>query len=241
MRLIKNRSRLIKILRIPAGQRGISELMKIGILGSGAVGKTLAGGLLKHGHQVMLGTRDPHKPEVQQWLQSTPGATAGTFEQAAQFGELVVLATLGRAAEDAISLAGIDNLSGKTVMDTTNPISEAPPVGGILSYFTGPNESLGERIQALAPKAHVVKAFNSVGAGNMVNPAYTQGKPTMFLCGESPKAKEAVSAITRQFGWEPYDCGGIIASRAIEPLCILWCSRGFQHNQWNHAFALLTA
>ena len=150
------RSRLIKILRIPAGQRCISEFMKIGVLGSGNVGKTLAAGLLKHGHHAMLGTRDPRKPEVEQWLQSTPGATAGTFEQAARFGELVVLATLGRAAEEAISLAGIDNLSGKTVMDTTNPIAETPPAGGILSYFTGPNESLGERIQALAHKAHVV-------------------------------------------------------------------------------------
>jgi len=215
--------------------------MKMGVLGSGTVGKTLAAGFLKHGHQAMLGTRDPHKPEVQQWLQSTPCAAAGTFEQAARFGELIVLATLGRAAEEAIALAGIDNLSGKTVIDTTNPIAEAPPAGGILSYFTGPNESLGERIQALAPKAHVVKAFNSVGAGKMVNPVYKQGKPTMFFCGESAAAKEAVSGIIRQFGWEPYDCGGIIASRAVEPLCILWCSRGFQHNLWDHAFALLTA
>ena len=215
--------------------------MKMGVLGSGTVGKTLAAGFLKHGHQALLGTRDPHKPEVQQWLQSTPCAAAGTFEQAARFGELIVLATLGRAAEEAIALAGIDNLSGKTVIDTTNPIAEAPPAGGILSYFTGPNESLGERIQALAPKAHVVKAFNSVGAGKMVNPVYKQGKPTMFFCGESAAAKEAFSGIIRQFGWEPYDCGGIIASRAVEPLCILWCSRGFQHNLWDHAFALLTA
>ena len=215
--------------------------MKIGILGSGTVGKTLAAGFLKHGHQVMLGTRDPGKPEVQQWTKETPGGTAGTFERTAQFGELVVVATLGRAAEEAISIAGVDNFTGKTVMDTTNPISEAAPVGGVLSYFTGPNESLGERIQALAPKAHVVKAFNSVGAAKMINPVYRQGKPTMFICGDSPEAKQQVSGIIRQFGWEPYDCGGIIASRAIEPLCILWCSRGFQHNQWDHAFALLTA
>ncbi|HEX3744575.1 MAG TPA: NAD(P)-binding domain-containing protein [Bryobacteraceae bacterium] len=215
--------------------------MKIGVIGSGTVGKTLAAGFLRHGHQAMLGTRDPHKPEIAQWLRSTPGATAGTFEQAAQFGEMVVLATLGRAAEEAIRLAGIANFAGKTVMDTTNPIAEAPPVDGILSYFTGPNDSLGERIQALAPQAHVVKAFNSVGAGKMVNPAFTQGKPTMFLCGDHAGAKSAVSEIAAQFGWTPYDCGGIVASRAIEPLCVLWCSRGFQHNQWDHAFALLTA
>lgn len=215
--------------------------MKVGILGSGNVGKTLAAGFLKHGHQAMLGTRNPRKPEVQQWLQSTPGAAVGTFEQAAQFGDLVVIATLGRAVEEAIQLAGPANFARKTVMDTTNPIAEAPPVDGILSYFTGPNESLGERIQALLPQAHVVKAFNSVGAGKMIDPVYTQGQPTMFLCGNDAAAKKTVSEIAAQFGWQPYDCGGINASRAIEPLCILWCSRRFQHNLWNHAFALLTA
>ncbi|HUI55640.1 MAG TPA: NAD(P)-binding domain-containing protein [Bryobacteraceae bacterium] len=215
--------------------------MKIGVLGSGTVGKTLVGGFLKHGHQAMLGTRDPGKPDIQQWVRETNGASAGTFEQAARFGELVVLATLGRAAEEAISLAGPANLAGKTVMDATNPIAEAPPAGGILSYFTGPNESLGERVQAAAPKARVVKAFNSVGAARMVNPSYQQGPPTMFLCGNDASAKQQVSGIISQFGWEPYDCGGIVASRAIEPLCILWCLRGFQHNQWTHAFKLLTA
>ncbi len=215
--------------------------MKIGVLGSGSVGQTLGAGFLKHGHDVMLGTRDPQKPAVQTWISETPGAAAGTFEQAARFGELVVLATLGRAAEEAISLAGTAQMAGKIVMDTTNPISEAPPVGGILSYFTGPNESLGERIQAAIPKSHVVKAFNSVGAARMIDPSYRQGTPTMFLCGESAQAKETVSGIIRQFGWQPCDfAGGIIAARAIEPLCVLWCSRGFQHNQWGHAFALLT-
>lgn len=215
--------------------------MKIGILGSGTVGKTLAAGFLKHGHQILLGTRDPAKPDVKQWVESTPGAAAGTFDEAARFGDLVVLATLGRAAEEALQLAGASNLAGKTVMDTTNPIAEGAPVGGILSYFTGPNESLGERVQALVPGAHVVKAFNSVGAGKMVNPAYKQGTPTMFLCGDNAAAKQTVGMLAEQFGWKPCDCGGIIASRALEPLCILWCSRGFQHNQWDHAFALLTA
>jgi hypothetical protein len=215
--------------------------MNIGILGSGSVGKVLGAGFLKHGHQVMLGTRDPDKPAVRQWLLENAAGRAGTFEQAAQFADLVVLATLGRAAEEAIRLAGLANFTGKTVMDTTNPIADTPPAGGILSYFTGPNESLGERIQAALPLAHVVKAFNSVGAAHMINPSFSQGTPTMFLCGDHAGAKEQVSGIIRQFGWEPFDCGGITASRAIEPLCILWCLRGFQHNQWNHAFKLLTA
>jgi predicted dinucleotide-binding enzyme len=201
----------------------------------------LGSGFLKHGHQAMLGTRDPNKPELRRWAAGNPTGSTGTFEQAAGFGEMVVLATLGSAAVDAVRLAGPAHFAGKTVMDATNPIADTPPSGGILSFFTGPNDSLGERIQAALPRAHVVKAFNSVGAGNMVNPSYRQGPPTMFLCGDSADAKQQVSGIIRQFGWEPFDCGGIVAARAIEPLCILWCLRGFQHNQWDHAFKLLTA
>jgi predicted dinucleotide-binding enzyme len=214
--------------------------MRIGVIGSGIVGQVLGAGLLKHGHQVMLGTRDPAKPEVQQWLRQHPDAAAGTFEQAAKFGELVVLATLGRAAEQAVDLAGPANLGGKTLVDATNPIADTPPVNGVLQFTTGPNESLGERIQARVPQARVVKAFNSVGNAQMVNPHYEQGTPTMFLCGDSPEAKAQVSEIIRQFGWEPFDCGGIIAARALEPLCILWCIPGFLRNQWTHAFKVLT-
>jgi len=215
--------------------------MNIGILGSGSVGRALGSGFLKHGHRAMLGTRDPHKPEVEQWLRDNPTGSAGTFAEAARFGELLVLATLGRAAEEAIRLAGPAHFDGKTVIDTTNPIADAAPVGGILAFTTGPNESLGEHIQSVLPQARVVKAFNSVGAGQMVNPHYQQGPPTMFLCGENAAAKQQVCGLLQQFGWEPCDCGGIIAARALEPLCILWCLRGFQHNQWDHAFKLLTA
>ena len=214
--------------------------MKVGVLGSGIVGRVLAAGFLKHGHQAMLGTRDPNKPDVKQWLRENPAGSAGTFEQAARFGELVVLATLGRAAEEAIDLAGPSILAGKTVMDTTNPIADGPPVQGVIPFTTGPNESLGEKIQARAPRARVVKAFNSVGNARMINPSYEQGVPTMFLCGNDAEAKAQVSAVAKQFGWEPYDCGGIVAARALEPLCMLWCIPGFLQNQWTHAFKLLT-
>jgi len=214
--------------------------MKIGVLGSGIVGQTLAAGFLKHGHQVMLGTRDPQKPDVQAWLKKTPGAQAGTFAQTAKFAELVVLATLGRVAEDVLQLAGPENLAGKAIIDTTNPIAATPPVNGILAFTTGPNESLAEKLQARVPGSYIVKAFNSVGSGQMVNPHYEQGTPTMFLCGDDAGAKEQVSEVIRQFGWEPFDCGGVTAARAIEPLCMLWCVPGFQRNQWNHAFKLLT-
>jgi 8-hydroxy-5-deazaflavin:NADPH oxidoreductase len=109
----------------------------------------------------------------------------------------------------------------------------------VLQFTTGPNESLGEQVQALLPDAYVVKAFNSVGSGRMINPSFEQGTPTMFYCGDSEGAKGQVAEIIKQFGWEPFDCGGIIASRALEPLCMLWCIPGFTRGQWTHAFKLL--
>ena len=123
--------------------------MKVGVLGSGLVGRVLGAEFLKYGHGVMLGTRNPAKAEVEQWLRENPRGTAGTFQQAAEFGDLIVLCTLGRAAEEAIALAGPANFAGKTVMDTTNPIADTPPVQGVLAFTTGRNESLGEKIQAL--------------------------------------------------------------------------------------------
>ncbi|HUE21031.1 MAG TPA: NAD(P)-binding domain-containing protein [Bryobacteraceae bacterium] len=210
-------------------------------MGSGSVGQVLGAGFLKHGHEAMLGTRDPKKKDVEDWVRATPGAKAGTFEEAARFGEVIVLAALGRAVESIVELAGPANFSGKTVIDATNPIADEPPVNGVLKYTTGPNESLGERIQAKLPAAHVVKAFNSVGNALMINPHFSQGVPTMFLGGDSAEAKAQVSGIAEQFGWEPYDCGGIVSARAIEPLCILWCLPGFLRNEWRHAFKLLTS
>lgn len=215
--------------------------MKVGILGSGIVGRTLGGGFLKHGHQAMIGTRGRDKRELEDWLRQAPGAKAGTFEEAARFGEIVVLAALGRAIESIVDLAGPANFSGKTVIDATNPLAEDPPVNGILKYTTGPNESLAERIQAKLPAARVVKAFNSVGNALMINPQFSQGTPTMFYCGNSEEAKAQVAGVIRQFGWEPYDCGTIVSARALEPLCMLWCLPGFLRNDWNHAFKMLTS
>ena len=214
--------------------------MKVAVLGSGIVGQVLSSGFVKHGHQVMMGTRHPNADDVRKWLAQTSGASAGTFADAARFGEVIVLAVLGRIVDKVIELAGPNNFVGKTVIDATNPLADAPPVNGVLQYFTGPNESLGEKVQGLLPKAHVVKAFNSVGNNRMVNPQFKQGVPTMFFCGDNEAAKSQVSEIIRQFGYEPFDCGGIIASRALEPLCMLWCIPGFLRNQWTHAFRVLT-
>lgn len=215
--------------------------MKVGVLGSGTVGKTLATGFLKYGHEVVLGTRDPKEEDVASWAAKTPGIRTGTFADAAKFGELLVICVLARAVEDVIKLAEPQNFRGKVLVDTNNPIANAAPVDGVLQYFTGPNQSLGEKIQKLLPEAKVVKAFNSVGAALMINPHFEQGTPTMFICGDDPNAKNKVSEIIRQFGWEPYDCGSLVAARALEPLCMLWCIPGFMKNEWtSHAFRMLT-
>lgn len=211
--------------------------MKIGVIGSGTVGETLAGGFLKHGHQVMLGSRTPEK--LGEWAGKNPQGATGTFAQSAAFGELVVLAVKGSVAAEALRLAGRENLKGKPVIDACNPIEDIPPANGVLRFFTRMNESLMEQLQHEFPEARLVKAFNSVGAGRMVNPQFAGGRPTMFIGGNDEAAKKTVSGILDQFGWETADMGGAEAARAIEPLCILWCIPGFRQNQWTHAFKLL--
>jgi 8-hydroxy-5-deazaflavin:NADPH oxidoreductase len=212
--------------------------MKVGVIGSGDVAKALAGGLVKHGHEVMVGTRDAGK--LKDWAAGLPKVRIGKFSDAAAFGEVVVLAVKGTVAAEALRAAGAGNLAGKTIVDATNPITEEPPVNGVLKFFTGPNESLMERLQKEFAGAKFVKAFNSVGAPLMVNPKFAGGKPTMFICGNDEGAKRIVSGVLDQFGWETADMGKAEGARAIEPLCMLWCIPGFARNQWNHAFKLLT-
>ena len=211
--------------------------MKVGVLGSGDVAKVLAGGFLKHGHDVMIATRMPDK--LADWARKNPKARVGSFEDAAKFGELAVLAVKGTAAADVLRAAGLNNLVGKTVIDATNPIADAPPTNGVLKFFTTLDDSLMERLQREFPEVRLVKAFNSVGNARMVNPSFRGGKPTMFICGNDAAAKKAVVRVLDEFGWESEDMGGAEAARAIEPLCMLWCIPGFLHNQWSHAFKLL--
>jgi 8-hydroxy-5-deazaflavin:NADPH oxidoreductase len=211
--------------------------MKTGVLGSGDVAKVLAAGLLKHGYQVKIGSRTPAK--LAEWVAQNPGMQSGTFAEAAEFGEIVVLAVKGAVATEALELAGAKNIAGKTVMDACNPIEEAPPEKGVLRFFTNINESLMERLQRQFKDARFVKAYNSVGSVLMVNPELKGGPPTMFICGNDEAAKKQVAQINEQFGWETADMGGVEAARAIEPLCILWCIPGFARNEWLHAFKLL--
>src|SRR5688572_3280777 len=169
--------------------------MKVGILGSGIVGRVLASAFIKEDHDVMLGTRNTSKEEVVKWQSENPGGEIGSFEDTAEFGELIVLATGGSVTEEAIRMAGIENFSGKTVIDATNPIAPAPPENGVLKFFTDLNGSLMERLQKLLPTAKLVKAFNSVGSAFMYKPKFAGGTPTMFICGNDAAAKNEVTAI----------------------------------------------
>jgi predicted dinucleotide-binding enzyme len=213
--------------------------MKIGILGSGIVAQTLGAGFLKYGCEVMAGTRDQTK--LAEWAIAHPKGHLGSFSDAAAFGDMIVLAVKGSASADALSEAGTANIGGKIVIDTTNPIGDAPPVNGVLPFFTSQTDSLMEQLQREFPKARFVKAFNSVGNTQMVNPQYAGGRPTMFICGNDDGAKKTVTQLLDRFGWETADMGKVESARAIEPLCMLWCILGFNNNEWTHAFKLLHA
>jgi hypothetical protein len=213
--------------------------MKIGVIGSGVVAQTLGAGFLKHGHDVVLGTRNPAK--LKDWAEQNPTGRTESVAIAAGFGDVVVLAVKGGVAADALRSAGPANLSGKVVIDATNPIADLPPVNGVLRFTTNLDESLFEQLQREFRDARLVKAFNSVGYAQMVNPQFSGGKPTMFICGSDESAKKTVRGILDQFGWETADMGAAEAARAIEPLCILWCIPGIARNDWSaHAFKLLT-
>ena len=213
-------------------------MKKIGIIGSGDVGKTLAAGFIKYGYQVMIGTRTPSK--LDEWKgQFNNVLKIGSFSDTAAFGEILILATKGTIAVESLKMAGADNLIGKTIIDPTNPIADAPPVNGVIKYFTNLDKSLMEILQVEFPKANFVKAFNSVGSPFMVNPDFGAIKPSMPICGNNQKAKEEVAEILYLFGWEPIEMGMAESARAIEPLCMLWCIPGFRENKWSHAFKLL--
>jgi 8-hydroxy-5-deazaflavin:NADPH oxidoreductase len=207
-----------------------------GVLGSGDVGQVLAKGLTDHGYEVRIGSRTPAK--LAKYSKET-GITAGTFGEVGRWGEALVLSVLGSAAESVMGLVGKEQVGGKLIIDTTNPLTEDPPEQGVLRSFTGPNESLMERLQRAYPAAHFVKAFNSVGSARMVDPDFQGVRPTMFYCGNDAGAKGTVGRVLDQFGWEAADMGGVLAARAIEPLAMLWCIPGFLEDSWTHAFKLL--
>ena len=209
-------------------------MSRYGVIGSGDVGKVLAAGLRRHGHDVRIGSRDGKK--LAAWSRES-GVAEGTFAAVAEHAEVAILAVGGGVAEEVVR--GLARpLSGKVVIDATNPIS-GPPVKGILPFFTGPNDSLMERLQRAAPAARFVKAFSCVGNALMVDPRLPGGRPTMFIAGDDPAAKALVTALLDDLGWDAEDVGGVEGARAIEPLCQLWCAPGFLRNDWMRAYRVL--
>ena len=196
--------------------------MKIGVLGTGMVGSAIASKLVALGHEVRMGAREAGNEKARRWAESAgKGASGGTFADAAKFGEIVFSATLGTAALDALRAAGRENLRGKILVDVSNPLDfskGAPP-----TLFTGPNESLGERIQKELPETKVVKALNTVNANLMGDPGRLSGESDLFLCGNDAGAKERVEALLGQFGWKSViDLGDITGARGMEAYLLLW-------------------
>lgn len=210
------------------------QTARVGVLGSGDVGRVLAAGFAGLGHQVKIGSRDPDK--LRDFANSSSRLSTGTFAETAAFGDILVLATLGTATEDVIRLAGVERFDGKVVIDTTNPLDFSK---GLPELTIGHTDSLGETVQRLIPRAHVVKAFNTVGNANMVNPQFAGGRPDMFVCGNEESAKKIVAQICDHFGWGVIDLGGIEASRYLEPMCLVWVLHGIRSKSWTHAFKML--
>lgn len=212
--------------------------MKVAILGSGGVGQDLGLGFLGLGHEVRMGSRDPGKKEIKEWLtKAGKKSSAGTFGEAAAFGDLAVLATQWSGTENAIRLAGPANLAGKVVIDATNPLVFRPDA--LPTLAVGGNDSAGEQVQRWLPGAKIVKAFNTVNHAHMIKPSFPGGPPDMFLCGNDDGARKLVAGICRDFGWGVVDLGGIEASRLLEPLALIYIQNAIRTGNWDYAFKLL--
>lgn len=212
------------------------QKMKIGILGSGVVGKTLASGFLAGGHEAMVGT--DHAEKLSDWLKENAGAKTGNFEKTAGFGELAILAVKGTEVESAIESARPENFAGKVIIDVTNPLvfeeDGRPP-----RLSLGFPHSNGEKIQTLLPRARVVKAFNTMAASYMTNAELQEGTPDMFIAGNDGGAKKIVADIASGWGWPVTDIGDISQAYLLEALAMLWVRYAFLNNHWTHAFKLL--
>jgi len=204
--------------------------MKFAVLGTGAVGRAIASKLINLGHEVMIGSRSAANEKAIDWANNNgAGANSGTFEQAASFGEVIFIATLGTGVLTALQLAKPENFSGKTVIDITNPLDFSN--GKTPTLFVGLTDSMGERVQRFIPNANVVKTLNIVNSEVMVNPSLVPGDPDMFVCGNSGEAKQKVISLLSDFGWKSIiDIGGIESARVMEPFVLLWV-KGWLHFQ----------
>jgi predicted dinucleotide-binding enzyme len=208
--------------------------MRFGVLGTGVVGKTIAARLAGLGHEVMVGTRDPEEtmsrrepdrygnPPFGAWQGEHPDVALGTFAEAASHGEVVVNATAGAVSLEALERAGEENLSGKVLMDISNPLDFSKGMPPTLSVVN--TDSLGEQIQRRFPEARVVKTLHTMNARLMFDPArLAGGDHTVFVSGDAPEAKAAVADLLRSFGWRDIvDLGDITTARGTEMMLPVW-------------------
>ena len=223
--------------------------MKIGIFGTGMVGRLLAEKFTAAENEVMIGTRNVENtlaktepdilgtPPYKEWQEQHTDIKLGTFAETAKFGELILIATFGDAAVSAVGLADKADFAGKVVIDTTNPIevSALPPA------FTGTvGNSIGEQIQNLLPDAKVVKAFNTLSMHLVVNPKREDGEPSLLIAGNDENAKNKVAEIAKSWGWnDVVDYGDISEAFYLEAFGLVWIHYAFNKKSWTHAFALL--
>jgi predicted dinucleotide-binding enzyme len=212
--------------------------MNVGILGTGDVGRALGKGFVTLGHDVKIGSRTATNEKAVAWAKEVgPKGSAGTFADAAAFGEMNILATLGVANESALRMAGPEKFRGKVLIDATNPLDFSGGMPPKLAVSGG--DSAGERVQRLLPDAHVVKAFNTVGNPFMFRPEFPGGPPDMFIAGNNDDAKKKVTGILKDFGWGVVDVGGIESSRYLEAMCMVWVLSAMRANNWSQAFKML--
>jgi 8-hydroxy-5-deazaflavin:NADPH oxidoreductase len=196
--------------------------MRIGILGTGDVGSSLGTKLVSVGHEVKMGSRTSPNPKTSEWAKANGSkASAGTFADAAEFGEIIINCTMGSASLDALNLAGRQNIAGKVLIDVANPLDFSKGMPPSLTVCN--TDSLAEQIQRAFPAAKVVKALNTVSNVVMVNPGLVPGEHDIFVCGNDSEAKAKVVEILRSFGWKsPMDLGNITAARGLEMVVPIW-------------------
>jgi 8-hydroxy-5-deazaflavin:NADPH oxidoreductase len=208
--------------------------MKIGVLGTGIVGRSHAARLTELGHEIKMGTRDVVRtlslrnsdamgnPPLKEWLDQNPKVSLGSLSEAAKHGQLVINAVNGQHALEALKMAGGEHLQGKVIMDISNPLDFSkgmPP-----SLFVVNNDSLGEQVQKAYPKAKVVKTLNTVNAGLQVEPRkLVEGDHSAFLSGNDPEAKKEVVKVLNWYGWKNIiDLGDITTARGAEMVLPIW-------------------
>ena len=211
--------------------------MRVGVLGTGTVGRYLASGFLSLGHEVRLGSRTAGGDKAKAWV-AAAGASGseGSFADAAGFGDIIVIATLGTVLPAVVAAAGPTNFAGKLVIDVTNPLDFSK---GFADLGIKGDDSGGETLQRLLPDAFVVKTLNTVNAQHMFRPRWPGGIPDMYLAGNDDDAKVRVAAILREFGWNPVDLGRITSARWLEAMTMSWVEASMPTRNFNQAFKLI--